>query len=147
MHWCPDLICICPTDFEFLLDRSNPLPHGMPTSAEQWRLVYKWLGLWHQYFVWGFKYDSSLLQIYLEGRISKNFWILIYFWRFTSIRVRAGRWRVSNLFFLYISPLLFLPAPEINPKQEITTTKYSKSRILKYFMIFISFWKRFEHNR
>ena len=46
---------------------------------------------------------TLLLQIYLEGRISKNFWISIYFWRFTSIRVWAGRWRVFNLFFnLYV---------------------------------------------
>ena len=45
------------------------------------------------------QYNSTLLQIYLEGRISKKFWILIYFW---SVRVQVRWWRVSNLFFLYI---------------------------------------------
>ena len=60
--------------------------------------------------------------------------------------------RVDGVFptfssYIYVSPFLFLPAPETNPKQHITTTKYNKSRILRYFMIFISFWKRFEHKR
>ena len=108
---------VCPSEFEFLFDRWNPLPHWMPTSDEHWCLAYKWLGLWNRYFVWGFKYDSSLLQIYLEGRISKKIWIWIYFWRFTSVRVLAGWWRVFPTFFSYISPFLFLPAPETNPKQ------------------------------
>ena len=91
---------------------------------------------------------TLLLQIYLEGRISKNFWISIYFWRFTSVGVREGRWRCFQPFLLiYISSSFFLPTPKTNPKHHIVMTKYNNPRMLRKFITSIPFWKRFADKR
>ena len=52
---------VCPTEFDFCW---NPLHSRMHVGPELWCLACKWLELWHQCFVWGFKYDWALLQIY-----------------------------------------------------------------------------------
>ena len=76
---------VCPTEFEFLLDRWNTLRIRMHIGPETWRFGLQMAGLRHQYIVCRFKYDSTLLQIYLKGRISNQFLISVYFWKFTSV--------------------------------------------------------------
>ena len=49
----------------------------------------------------------------------------------------------GNFLFIYFSPSFFHQAPETNPNHHITMTKYNSSRILRYLIIAISFWKRF----
>ena len=90
---------VCPIELDFLLDRWNPLLSRMHVSPELWRLAYKWLELW------GFKYDLTLLQIYLKGRILKKFSISIYFWRFMSIEFK----RVDGVFPTF-SSYIFCPS-------------------------------------
>ena len=141
MRWCPVRTCLPHWACHW-----NPLLSRMRVGPELWLLAYKWLELWHQYFVRGFKYNSSLLQIYLEARISKNFWVSIYFWRFTSARVREGRCKSMACFPTFSSYIYYALLVSSSARNQAKTTKYNKSRILRYFIIFISwsFWKLLE---
>ena len=121
-------------------------------DPELWRLAYKWLELWHQYFVWGFKYDSTLLQIYLEGRISKKFFNFNLFLEIYEPLSSSGSMACfqtfsSHIYFVLLVSLSARNQVKTNNFKHIMMTKYNKSRILRYFIIFISFWKRFEHKR
>ena len=135
---------VCPTEFDFLLDRWNPLQLSVSNSPEQWRLVYKWLRLWRQYFVWGFKYNSTLLQIILKVGFRKIFKFQFIFGDLRALEFE----RVDGVFptfssYIHIA-LLVSPSGRNQPK---TTHNNDKIQIKRYFMIFISFWKRFEHKR
>ena len=87
--------------------------------------------------------DSSTTELCLEGRISKAFFLIsIYFWSFTSVRVRAGQWCVFNL-LIYFPSFGFFTSPPVSPNHHRMMTKYKNSRILKYFKILISFPRTF----
>ena len=101
-----------------------------------WFLANKWLNLWQN-----ISYeDSNTIELCCKLILKIGFWKTFEF-QFIFGDLRALEFeRVDGMFatFSYIFfALLFFPAPETDPKHHIMKTKYTNSRILRYFIIFI----------
>ena len=79
--------------------------------------------------------DSNTIQLCCKFILKVGFEKIIEF----QYIFRDLRACFQPFLLIYILPFLFLPAAETNPKQHITMTNNKKSRILRHFMIFISF--------